>query len=173
MNAFFFSPTCLLWTSTMLFLPAWRSHQTATSWVNQYWTSSIWKVFTSTPASLTWREHDSGERKTGPLHISPLPVKTLKEEKVSRFLLYATTESVVSLFLPMVRLGESAVPTWSASWTLASCWRSTQGLLRTGRWEVWATGLVLSLMSVFYNPHVVIFYVGVISFVLVLSLMCE
>ena len=40
------------------------------------------KVFTSTPASLTWREHDSGERKTGPLHISPLPVKTLKEEKV-------------------------------------------------------------------------------------------
>ena len=40
------------------------------------------KVFTSTPASLTWREHDSGDRKTGPLHISPLPVKTLKEEKV-------------------------------------------------------------------------------------------
>ena len=40
------------------------------------------KVFTSTPASLTWREHDSGERKTGPLHISPLPVRTLKEEKV-------------------------------------------------------------------------------------------
>ena len=40
------------------------------------------KVFTSTPASLTWREHDSGERKSGPLHISPLPVKTLKEEKV-------------------------------------------------------------------------------------------
>ena len=75
----------------------------------------------------------------------------------------------LSLFLPMVRLGESAVPTWSASWILASCWWSTQGLLRTGRWEVWATGLVLSLMSVFYNPHVVIFYVGVISFVLVLS----
>ena len=45
-----------------------------------YWT--ILKVFTSTPASLTWREHDSGERKTGPLHISPLPVRTLKEEKV-------------------------------------------------------------------------------------------
>ena len=42
----------------------------------------ISKVFTMTPASLTWREHDSGERKTGPLHISPLPVKTLKEEKV-------------------------------------------------------------------------------------------
>ena len=40
------------------------------------------KVFTSTPASLTWREHDSGERKSGPLHISPLPVKILKEEKV-------------------------------------------------------------------------------------------
>ena len=40
------------------------------------------KVFTSTPASLTWREHDSGERKSGPLHISPLPVRTLKEEKV-------------------------------------------------------------------------------------------
>ena len=44
----------------------------------------ISKVFTMTPASLTWREHDSGERKTGPLHISPLPVKTLKEEKVGR-----------------------------------------------------------------------------------------
>ena len=26
MNAFFFSPTCLPWTSTMSFLPAWRSH---------------------------------------------------------------------------------------------------------------------------------------------------
>jgi len=46
--------------------------------------STSMEVFTSTPASLTWREHDSGERKTGPLHISPLPVKTLKEEKVGR-----------------------------------------------------------------------------------------
>jgi len=46
--------------------------------------STSMEVFTSTPASLTWREHDSGERKSGPLHISPLPVKTLKEEKVGR-----------------------------------------------------------------------------------------
>ena len=36
MNASFFSPTCLPWTSTMLFLPAWRFHQAAIVCVDQY-----------------------------------------------------------------------------------------------------------------------------------------
>jgi len=47
--------------------------------------STSMDIFTSTPPTLTWREHDCVRREMpGPLDLSSLPVSVLKEEKVGR-----------------------------------------------------------------------------------------
>ena len=49
--------------------------------------STSMDIFVTTPASLTWREHDScggAGRAVGPLDMTALPVAVLKEEKVGR-----------------------------------------------------------------------------------------
>ena len=42
------------------------------------------EIFTSTPASLTWRQHEAVRDDPGPLDMSPLPIQVLKMEKVGR-----------------------------------------------------------------------------------------
>ena len=42
------------------------------------------EIFTSTPASLTWRQHEAARDEPGPLDMSPLPINVLKMEKVGR-----------------------------------------------------------------------------------------
>ena len=42
------------------------------------------EIFTSTPASLTWRQHEAVRDEPGPLDMSPLPINVLKMEKVGR-----------------------------------------------------------------------------------------
>jgi TBC domain-containing protein kinase-like protein len=48
--------------------------------------STSMDIFVTTPASLTWREHDSADsvKHAGPLDMAPLPVAVLKAEKVGR-----------------------------------------------------------------------------------------
>lgn len=41
-------------------------------------------IFTSTPATLTWRQHECERREAGPLDMTPLPISVLKAEKVGR-----------------------------------------------------------------------------------------
>ena len=46
--------------------------------------SASMEIFTSTPASLTWRQHECERETLGPLDMSPLPIHVLKTEKVGR-----------------------------------------------------------------------------------------
>ena len=46
--------------------------------------SNSMDIFTSTPASLTWRQHECDRDSAGPLDMSPLPIHVLKMEKVGR-----------------------------------------------------------------------------------------
>jgi len=46
--------------------------------------SACMDIFTSTPPTLTWREHDCVRKAPGPLDLSSLPVNVLKMEKVGR-----------------------------------------------------------------------------------------
>ena len=40
------------------------------------------EIFTSTPASLTWRQHEAVREEPGPLDMTLLPITVLKMEKV-------------------------------------------------------------------------------------------
>jgi len=46
--------------------------------------STSMDIFTTTPPTLTWREHDCVRETPGPLDLSSLPVNVLKAEKVGR-----------------------------------------------------------------------------------------
>ena len=73
--------------------------------------STSMDIFTSTPPTLTWREHDCVRREVpGPLDMSSLPVSVLKEEKVGRIsgadLLSLANNNTKKVLCVDVRIGE-------------------------------------------------------------------